>query len=90
MCIIQKYITVYVLLLNMSHNVSIRLDDKILSDLKELNLNLSETVRKGLLEEINKKRREEMKKNLNMARELLTSEDIDFYIKAVRETRDQR
>ena len=74
----------------MSRNVSIRLDDDILKELKELNLSLSETVRKALLEEIKKKRRDEMKKNLDMARELLKSEDVDFYTKAVRETRDER
>ena len=74
----------------MSRNVSIRLDDAILKDLKELNLNLSDTVRRGLLEEIRKKRRDELKKNLDMARELLKSEDIDFYTRAVRETRDER
>jgi post-segregation antitoxin (ccd killing protein) len=74
----------------MSRNVSIRLDDDILKELKELNLSLSETVRKALLEEIKKKRRDEMKKNLDMARELLKSEDVDFYTRAVRETRDER
>ena len=74
----------------MSRNVSIRLDDEILKELKELNLNLSETVRKALLEEIRKRRREELKKNLAIARELLKSEDIDFYTRAVRETRDER
>ena len=74
----------------MSRNVSIRLDDAILKELKELNLNLSDTVRRGLLEEIRKKRRDELKKNLDMARELLKSEDIDFYTRAVRETRDER
>lgn len=74
----------------MSRNVSIRLDDEILKELKELNLSLSETVRKALLEEIKKKRRDEMKKNLDMARELLKSEDVDFYTRAVRETRDER
>ena len=50
--------------------------DEILKELKELNLSLSETVRKALLEEIKKKRRDEMKKNLDMARELLKSEDV--------------
>ena len=74
----------------MSRNVSIRLDDDILKELKELNLSRSETVRKALLEEIKKKRRDEMKKNLDMARELLKSEDVDFYTRAVRETRDER
>ena len=74
----------------MSRNVSIRLDDEILKELKELNLNLSETVRKALHEEIRKRRREELKKSLAMARELLKSEDIDFYTRAVRETRDER
>ena len=74
----------------MSHNVSIRLDDEILKQLKELNLNLSETVRRALLEEIRKRRREELKKNLAIARELMESEDIDFYTRAVRETRDER
>ena len=74
----------------MSRNVSIRLDDEILKELKELNLNLSETVRKALHEEIRKRRREELKKSLAMARELMKSEDIDFYTRAVRETRDER
>ncbi len=74
----------------MSRNVSIRLDDAILKELKELNLSLSDTVRRALLEEIRKKRRDELKKNLDMARELLKSEDIDFYTRAVRETRDER
>ena len=74
----------------MSHNVSIRLDDEILKQLKELNLNLSETVRRALLEEIRKRRREELKKNLAIARELMESEDIDFYTMAVRKTRDER
>ena len=54
----------------MSRNVSIRLDDAILKELKELNLSLSDTVRRALLEEIRKKRRDELKKNLDMAREL--------------------
>ena len=74
----------------MSRNVSIRLDDKILKELKELNLNLSETVRRALLEEIRKRRREELKKSLAIAREIMKSEDIDFYTRAVRETRDER
>lgn len=88
--IAQLYNTIGALRLHMSHNVSIRLDDEILKELKELNLNLSETVRKALLEEIRKKRREDLKKNLETARELLKSEDIDFYTRAVRETRDER
>ena len=74
----------------MSRNVSIRLDDEILKELKELNLNLSETVRRELLEEIRKRRREELKKSLAIAREIMKSEDIDFYTRAVRETRDER
>ncbi|MHB1709297.1 MAG: type II toxin-antitoxin system CcdA family antitoxin [Thermoplasmataceae archaeon] len=74
----------------MSHNVSIRLDDEILRELKELNLNLAETVRKALLEEIRKKRREELRKNLDLAKDLLKSEDVDFYTRAVRETRNER
>ena len=74
----------------MSRNVSIRLDDEILKELKELNLNLSETVRKALHEEISKRRREELKKSLAMARELVKSEDIDFYTRAAWETRDER
>jgi post-segregation antitoxin (ccd killing protein) len=73
----------------MSRNVRIRLDDEILRDLKDLNLNLSETVRKALIEEIRKKRREELKKNLDAAREILKSEDVDIYTRAVRETRDE-
>jgi post-segregation antitoxin (ccd killing protein) len=74
----------------MSHNISIRLDDKILKEIKELNLNLSETVRKALMDEIRKKRKEELKKNLDKARDLLESEEIDFFTRAVRETRDER
>ena len=74
----------------MSRSVSIRLDEEILKELKELNLNLSETVRKALLEEIRKRRTEELKKSLAMARELMKAEDIDFYTRAVRETRDER
>ena len=74
----------------MSRNVSIRLDDKTLKDLKDLNLNLTETVRRALSEEIRKKRREELKKNMNLARGLLTSEDVEFYTNAVRESRDER
>ena len=58
----------------MSRNVSIRLDDDILKELKELNLSLSETVRKALLEEIKKKRRDEMKKSLELKIKL-----INFY-----------
>jgi post-segregation antitoxin (ccd killing protein) len=73
----------------MSRNVSIRLDDEILKELKELNISLSDTIRKALLEEIKKKRRDEMKKNLDLARELLKSEEVDLYTKAVRETRDE-
>lgn len=74
----------------MSHNVNIRIDDEILKELKELDLNLSETVRKALLEEIRKKRGEGLRKNLDLAKELLNSEDVDFYTRAVRETRDER
>jgi post-segregation antitoxin (ccd killing protein) len=74
----------------MSHNVSIRLDDEILKELKELNLNVSETVRRALREEIKRRRKEELKKNMDLARKLLSSEDVEFYVKAVRETRDER
>ena len=74
----------------MSHNVSIRLDDEILKELKELNLNVSETVRRALREEIKRLRKEELKKNMDLARKLLSSEDVEFYVKAVRETRDER
>jgi len=74
----------------MSCSVSIRLDGEILKELKELNLKLSETVTKALHEEIRKRRREELKNSLAMVRELLKSEDIDFYTMAVRETSDER
>ena len=88
--LIQIYITLNGIHSYMSHNVSIRLDDEILKELKELNLNVSETVRRALREEIKRRRKEELKKNMDLARKLLSSEDVEFYVKAVRETRDER
>ncbi len=74
----------------MSHNVSVRLDDEILKEIKDLNLNVSETIRVALIEEIKKRRKEKLKKNLILVNKFLESEDINFYIKAVRESRDER
>ncbi|MHB8361796.1 MAG: type II toxin-antitoxin system CcdA family antitoxin [Thermoplasmataceae archaeon] len=74
----------------MSHNVSVRLDDKILKEIKDLNLNVSETIRVALTEEIKKRRKEKLKKNLVLVNKFLETEDINFYIKAVRESRDER
>jgi post-segregation antitoxin (ccd killing protein) len=74
----------------MSHNVSVRLDDEILKEIKDLNLNVSETIRAALTEEIKKRRKEKLKKNLVLVNKFLESEDINFYIKAVRESRDER
>ncbi|MHB1492961.1 MAG: type II toxin-antitoxin system CcdA family antitoxin [Thermoplasmataceae archaeon] len=74
----------------MSHNVSVRLDDEILKEIKDLNLNVSETIRVALTEEIKKRRKEKLKKNLILVNKFLESEDINFYIKAVRESRDER
>ena len=48
------------------------------------------TVRRALREEIKRRRKEELKKNMDLARKLLSSEDVEFYVKAVRETRDER
>jgi post-segregation antitoxin (ccd killing protein) len=74
----------------MPHKVSIRLDVEILKEIKELDLNLSETFRKALLDEIMKKRKEELKKNMDKARDLLGSEDIDFFTRALGATRDEK
>ena len=54
-----------------------------LNNIVTIHFNSCAKTSKLLLEEIKKKRRDEMKKNLDMARELLKSEDVDFYTRSV-------
>lgn len=74
----------------MVHNISVRVDDEKIRELKKYDVNLSELVRKALDEELKRKRKEEIRKSLEGARAILASEDMEFYTNAVRETRGER
>ncbi len=60
----------------MVHNISVRVDDEKIRELKKYDVNLSELVRKALDEELKRKRKEEIRKSLEGARAILASEDM--------------
>ena len=74
----------------MTELVSVRIDKETKELIKELGINVSETVRKALQEEIRKRREEELTEDLNKAKVILGKVSNQEIIRAVREARDQR
>lgn len=70
--------------------VSVRVDKETKELINKLGINVSETVRKALQEEIRRKREEELAEGLKRAKVILSKVSDQAIVRAVRETRDQR
>jgi post-segregation antitoxin (ccd killing protein) len=74
----------------MTHNIGVRIDDKLLDKIKKLKVNISETVREALINEVAKRETYALKESLDKLQKMLANEDPDDYVRLVRESRDQR
>lgn len=74
----------------MSEIVTIRLSRELKRKIKELNINVSEIVRKALEEEVEKREREALLKSLAEARRVLSKLSDEEIVQAVRGSREER
>ena len=74
----------------MTHNIGVRIDDKLLNDVKELHVNISETVREALIKEVARKKTQALRESLQKLEKMLADENPQDYIRLIRESRDQR
>jgi antitoxin CcdA len=74
----------------MTELVSVRVDKETKELINKLGINVSETVRKALQEEIRRRREEELTEGLKKAKLILSKVSDQDIVRAVRETRDQR
>ncbi len=74
----------------MTELVSVRVDKETKELISKLGINVSETVRKALQDEIKRRREEELSQGLKKAKLILSKVSDRDIIRAVRETRDQR
>lgn len=74
----------------MTHNIGVRIDDKLLNDVKELGVNISETVREALIKEVARRKTQALRESLHKLEEMLADENPQDYIRLIRESRDQR
>lgn len=70
--------------------VSVRVDEETKELVNKLGINVSETVRKALQEEIRRRQEEELAEGLKRAKVILSKVPDQAIVRAVRETRDQR
>ena len=74
----------------MSHNIAVRIDDDLLNEIKKLHVNISETVRRALVDEVNQRKNELIQDDLLALEKLLAKENPEDYIRLVRQSRDER
>lgn len=74
----------------MTELVSVRVDKETKELINKLGINVSETVRKALQEEIRRRREEDLAEGLKKAKLILIKVPDQDIVRAVRETRDQR
>ncbi len=74
----------------MSHNIAVRIDDDLLNEIKKLHVNISETVRRALVDEVIQRKNELIQEDLLELEKLLSKENPEDYIRLVRQSRDER
>lgn len=74
----------------MSHNIAVRIDDDLLSEIKRLHVNIADTVRRALAEVVNQRKNELIQEDLLALEKLLTKENSEDYVRLVRQSRDER
>ena len=70
--------------------VSAKIDVELRKKLAELGIKPSEVIRKSLEEEVEKRMRELLYKKIEKASRIITRVGKDAWIKAIRESRDER
>lgn len=74
----------------MTELVSVRVDKETKALISKFGINVSETVRKALQEEIKRRSEEELARSLRNAKTILSKVPDQDIVRAVRESRDQR
>lgn len=74
----------------MTELVSVRVDKETKALISKFGINVSETVRKALQEEIKRRSEEELARSLRNAKIILSKVPDQDIVRAVRESRDQR
>jgi len=74
----------------MTELVSVRVDKETKELISRFGINVSETVRKALQEEIKRKREEELTQSLKRAKLILNKVSDQDIVRMVREARDER
>ena len=73
----------------MLHNIAVRGYNDLLNEIKKLHLNISETVRRSLFDEVTRRKNDLIQDDLLELEKLLSKENPDDYIRLVRQTRDE-
>ncbi|MCL6090732.1 MAG: type II toxin-antitoxin system CcdA family antitoxin [Candidatus Thermoplasmatota archaeon] len=74
----------------MSRNIAVRIDDSLFDEIKKLHVNISDTVRQALTDEVTHKKNELIQDDLLALEKLLSKENPEVYVKLVRQSRDER
>jgi len=74
----------------MTEVVTVRIDEETKKKLKRHRINVSETVRRALREEVRKRDRAELMEALIRARPILKKISNEGWVRAVRESREER
>jgi metal-responsive CopG/Arc/MetJ family transcriptional regulator len=69
--------------------VSAKIDKELWRKLKELSIKPSEVIRKALREEVERRMREELRAKVELASKIMSKVEIDDWVRAIRETRDE-
>ena len=74
----------------LTETISVRIDEILASEIKKLGVNITQTVRSALEEEVKRRKHAELKQNLTRLRELFAGDDFDTYLRALNESRGER
>jgi antitoxin CcdA len=69
--------------------VSAKIDKELRKKLAELSIKPSEVIKKALMEEVEKRTKEELKRKVERASRIISKAGRNNWVRAVRETRDQ-
>ena len=71
-------------------NINVRIEDWIYQKLKQLNINISETIRVALISEIEKTRIEDILKELDTSSKAVKKMGVNSIVSEIRSSRDTR
>jgi len=70
--------------------VSAKIDEELRRRLRELSIRPSEVIRRALLEEVERRTREELYRKVEAASRIISRVGMEGWVRAIRESRDER